>query len=234
MTPGQRGAHGGGFLPYSNVKSRGRGRSPVHMTKAGEVYPVEVTASYVEFDGQELDCGLARDISERKVAEAELREAKEAAERANAELLATQRILELQARTDALTGVMNRRAILERLREEIARAERYGTLLAIAMIDIDHFKEVNDSIGHGAGDEVLREVVARACEALRPYDGFGRFGGEEFLAVLPQATGPQVERALKRVRRAICTAPIEAFQHEGRASPSASAPRSIRASLWTS
>ena len=71
---------------------------------------------------------FARDISERKVAEAELREAKEAAERANEELLATQRILELQARTDPLTGVMNRRAILERLREEMARAERYGTL----------------------------------------------------------------------------------------------------------
>ena len=186
----------------------------VHMTKAGEVFPVEVTASYVEFDGQELDCGLARDISERKVAEAELREAKEAAERANAELLATQRILELQARTDPLTGVMNRRAILERLREEMARAERYGTLLAIAMIDIDHFKDVNDSIGHGAGDEVLREVVARASEALRPYDGFGRFGGEEFLAVLPQASGPQVERALERVRLAICTTPIEVFHHE--------------------
>ncbi len=109
---------------------------------------------------------------------------------------------------------MNRRAILERLREEIARAERYGTLLAIAMIDIDHFKDVNDSIGHGAGDEVLREVVARACEALRPYDGFGRVGGEEFLAILPQASGRQVERALERVRRAICKAPIEVFHHE--------------------
>ena len=81
------------------------------------------------------------------------------------------------------------------------------------MIDIDHFKEVNDSIGHGAGDEVLREVVA-APPRPAPYDGFGRVGGEEFLAVLPQTSAPQVERALERVRRAICSTPIEGLQHE--------------------
>jgi diguanylate cyclase (GGDEF)-like protein/PAS domain S-box-containing protein len=199
---------------WNELKARGSLTfETVHMTKAGEVFPVEVTASYVEFDGQQYDFGLARDISERKVAEAELLEAKEAAERANEELLKTQQILELQARTDALTGAKNRRAILERLREEMARAERYGTSLAVAMIDIDHFKDVNDTYGHSVGDEVLREVVARMVQALRPYDGLGRFGGEEFLVILPQTSRSQVERALDRLRTAICSSPIELGGH---------------------
>jgi diguanylate cyclase (GGDEF)-like protein/PAS domain S-box-containing protein len=185
-----------------------------YRTKSGELFPVEVTANYVEFDGQEYGFGFARDITERKRVEEELHRAKEAAERANAELLEAQRILELQARTDALTGALNRRAILERLGEEMARAERSGTALAVAMIDIDHFKDVNDTYGHGAGDQALCEVVARASRALRPYDGFGRFGGEEFLAVLPHTSGRQVMRALERVRLAICSTPIKVHGHQ--------------------
>jgi diguanylate cyclase (GGDEF)-like protein len=97
---------------------------------------------------------------------------------------------------------------------KLARAGRYGTRLAIAMIDIDHFKRVNDSIGHGAGDEVLREVVLRASEALRPYDGFGRVGGEEFLAIIAQVSASQVSRALERVRLAVHSTPIIAAGHE--------------------
>ena len=185
-----------------------------HKKKSGEIFPVEVTANFVEFDGHEYDFGFARDITERKRAEKELRRTKAAVEKTNAELLATQRILELQARTDALTGSMNRRAILDRLHEEMARAERYGTLLAIAMIDIDHFKSVNDSYGHSTGDQVLLEVVARASQALRPYDGFGRVGGEEFLAILPQASESQVMRTLERVRLTICSAPIKVLHQE--------------------
>jgi two-component system, cell cycle response regulator len=82
------------------------------------------------------------------------------------------------------------------------------------MIDIDHFKRINDSIGHGAGDEALREVALRASEALRPYDGFGRIGGEEFLAVLPQTSESRVMRALERARLTICSAPIKVLHHE--------------------
>jgi diguanylate cyclase (GGDEF)-like protein/PAS domain S-box-containing protein len=185
-----------------------------HRTKEGELFPIEVTATFVEQDGHEYNFAFARDISERKRSESESREAKEAAERANRELLQTQRSLERLARTDALTGTMNRRAILERLDEELARAGRYGTGLAIATIDIDHFKGVNDSIGHGAGDEVLREVVLRASEALRPYDGFGRVGGDEFLAIMPQVSTSQLTEALERVRLAIRSTPIAAAGHE--------------------
>jgi diguanylate cyclase (GGDEF)-like protein/PAS domain S-box-containing protein len=186
----------------------------MHKTKGGELFPLEITANYVEQDGREYNFAFARDITERKRVQEELHRANEAAERANAELLEAQRILELQVRTDALTGTLNRRAVLERLGEEMARAERSGTSLAVAMIDIDHFKDVNDTYGHGAGDQVLREVVARASRALRPYDGFGRFGGEEFLAVLPHSSGRQVIRALERVRLAICSAPIKVHGYE--------------------
>ena len=185
-----------------------------HKTKGGELFPLEVTTNFVEQDGREYNFAFGHDITERKRVQEELHRAKEAAERANAELLEAQRILELQARTDVLTGALNRRAILERLGEEMARAERTGTALAVAMIDIDHFKDVNDTYGHGVGDQVLCEVVARASLALRPYDGFGRFGGEEFLAVLPHSSGRQVTRALERVRLAICSAPIKVHGHE--------------------
>jgi diguanylate cyclase (GGDEF)-like protein/PAS domain S-box-containing protein len=200
---------------WRQLKERGSlSFETIHKTKGGELFPIEVTANYVEQDGREYNFAFARDISERKRSESEFREAKEATERANAELLETQRNLELLARTDALTGTMNSRAILERLTQELARAERHGTSLAIAMIDIDHFKDVNDTYGHGVGDRVLREVVLRASEALRPYDGFGRFGGDEFLAVLPQASGSQIMPALERVRLAICTAPVKVSHYE--------------------
>ena len=200
---------------WRQLKERGSlSFETTHRTKEGELFPIEVTANFVEQGGREYNFSFARDIGERKRSESEVREAKDALERANAELLETQCSLELLARTDALTGTMNRRAIFERLRDEMARAERYGTSLAIAMIDIDHFKRINDSIGHGAGDKALREVALRASEALRPYDGFGRVGGEEFIAVLPQTSESQVMRALERVRLIICSAPIKVLHHK--------------------
>jgi two-component system, cell cycle response regulator len=134
----------------------------------------------------------------------------------NSKLLATQAILAEQARTDALTGIMNRRAILERLSEEMARMQRDATCLGVGMIDIDHFKRINDAHGHAAGDCVLREVVARASSATRPYDSFGRFGGEEFLTVVPACPDAEVVSVLERVRSAVCDSPVEVEGHQVR------------------
>jgi diguanylate cyclase (GGDEF)-like protein/PAS domain S-box-containing protein len=92
---------------------------------------------------------------------------------------------EREAMTDALTGIANRRAVEEALRKEWARAERAGTPLSLAMFDIDHFKRVNDEHGHLAGDEVLKRVAASLSSAARLTDTVARWGGEEFLAVLP-------------------------------------------------
>ena len=83
--------------------------------------------------------------------------------------------------TDGLTQILNRRALLERLEEELYRASRENVFFCLIMLDIDHFKRVNDEYGHQAGDKVLVEVVNRVKSKLRPYDIIGRYGGEEFL-----------------------------------------------------
>ena len=132
----------------------------------------------------------------------------------NARLLETQQELERQARTDALTGAMNRRAIFERLGEEVARAAREKTQLGVGMIDIDRFKRINDTWGHAAGDVVLREVADRCRAAMRPYDGFGRFGGEEFLVIVPNAGDADVRGVLERVRGAVADGPVVAGDDE--------------------
>ena len=93
--------------------------------------------------------------------------------------------LDLISRTDALTGLSNRRHIEERLREFASAAHRHGFSLGVLMLDIDHFKQVNDTVGHAAGDAVLREFATRLRFALREEDIPGRWGGEEFLVILP-------------------------------------------------
>ena len=120
----------------------------------------------------------------------------------NDELIEAQLRLEVQAHTDALTGLPNRRAIVETLQEELQRSEREGTRLAVGMLDIDHFKRVNDECGHASGDAVLCELARRMESALRPYDSVGRFGGEEFLVVVPGVSGPGLGELLERLRRA--------------------------------
>jgi two-component system cell cycle response regulator len=102
-----------------------------------------------------------------------------------AHLLATQEQLAVLAARDSLTGILNRRSILERLAEELSRAMRQGGSLTVGMCDVDHFKAVNDTYGHQAGDDVLRGFTASVQAHLRKYDSVGRYGGEEFLVVAP-------------------------------------------------
>jgi diguanylate cyclase (GGDEF)-like protein/PAS domain S-box-containing protein len=196
----------------------------VHRTRGGELFPVEVTANFVESGGTEYNFAFARDVSERRGQERELVEAKEALERANEKLEQqvmktqelnrflrdAQEILVYQATTDALTGAMNRWAVLSRLHEEETRAAREGTYLGIGVIDLDRFKKINDRYGHVAGDAVLNAVAARLSMSIRPYDLLGRFGGEEFLVILPRADATEVRTVLERIRRAVCDSPIEA------------------------
>jgi diguanylate cyclase (GGDEF)-like protein len=102
-------------------------------------------------------------------------------------LVESKEILAHQASHDLLTGLLNRRAIFERLGQELVRAGRSGDTLAIGMIDIDHFKQVNDRYGHQTGDDVLCGFVQLLKESFRSCDALGRIGGEEFLVIAPMS-----------------------------------------------
>ncbi len=119
------------------------------------------------------------------------------------ELLRNQKLLQIQASTDALTGVMNRSAVMERLAVELARAKREGRPVCAAMLDIDHFKQVNDLYGHAAGDAVLMAVTGAVSRSLRPYDAVGRLGGEEFLIIAPGADQANACGLCERIRRGV-------------------------------
>jgi diguanylate cyclase (GGDEF)-like protein len=123
-------------------------------------------------------------------------------ERANQQLRdANERLLKLTV-TDERTNLLNDRYLKRRLQEEFKRAQRYGTPLSVAMIDMDHFKKVNDKYGHDCGDQVLREFGTLLTENARTTDIVGRFGGEEFLMVLPNTDGIRAAIVAERVRRA--------------------------------
>ena len=114
-------------------------------------------------------------------------------------LIESRKILAHQATHDPLTGMLNRRAILDRLRKELARAGRHGDVLAVGMFDIDHFKQVNDMYGHQTGDDVLCGLTQILNESIREYDSVGRMGGEEFLVITPMKPGTNWISAFDRL-----------------------------------
>ncbi|SFJ60842.1 diguanylate cyclase [Planctomicrobium piriforme] len=108
-----------------------------------------------------------------------------------------------QSAHDALTGVWNRKAIFDLLHKELGRAARANAAVSVVMADIDHFKSINDTQGHQGGDRVLRDVARRLAACLRPSDAVGRYGGEEFMIVLPGCDLSEAAGAAERLRREI-------------------------------
>jgi len=141
---------------------------------------------------------------------ARLREAMARTERALQELQRTNEKLEHMAATDPLTGVANRREFIDRVEAEIARAKRNGAPFSLLALDLDHFKAINDSYGHQAGDQVLQRFVEQCVEAVRPFDGVARVGGEEFMVLLPQAALETAQSIGERIRETIAGTPFEA------------------------
>jgi two-component system cell cycle response regulator len=138
-----------------------------------------------------------------------------------ARLFVGQRILDLQdqliaageellyrATHDNLTGMVNRGAIMDTLRRERSRQAREGGTFGIVLVDLDHFKYVNDTYGHLAGDDVLRQAAQRMMACVRPYDSVGRYGGEEFLIVVPSSDAMGTMGLAERIRRAIEAKPM--------------------------
>ena len=116
--------------------------------------------------------------------------------------------------TDDLTGISNRRAIFERMRSEVSRASREDSPFCLIMMDIDHFKKVNDTYGHSTGDKVLIETVNRIKSVLRQHDIIGRYGGEEFIAGISKADSKICKVIAEKLRTCICERPFQIEDRE--------------------
>jgi diguanylate cyclase (GGDEF)-like protein len=124
------------------------------------------------------------------------------------DLMAALEASQFQASHDGLTSLLNRKAIIELLEKELVRSDRENTPLSVIMGDLDHFKLINDSYGHLAGDFVLKEVARKLTEAVRPYDAVGRYGGEEFIIVCPSCDEECSQGIAERLRDLVSSEPL--------------------------
>lgn len=123
------------------------------------------------------------------------------------QLVKARESLRFEAMHDSLTGLLNRGAVLEQLSKELLRASRHGAPVSVLMGDLDHFKSINDTHGHAAGDAVLRETSRRLKAGVRAYDSVGRLGGEEFIAVLPECDAKTGLSVAQRLCRSLADTP---------------------------
>jgi two-component system, cell cycle response regulator len=130
------------------------------------------------------------------------------------DLIRAREDLRFQATHDVLTGIWNRRAILDLLHREIERAARFHASTGVLMLDLDQFKKINDTYGHLTGDAVLKETAQRITQVVRSYDFVGRYGGEEFLVLLPGCDKEQAEQSGERIRLAVTATPVFAAGSE--------------------
>lgn len=173
----------------------GRRRDVTARRADGTTFRAELSIAPVRQGSANWAVGLVRDVTAEHKAAEQLREL---------------------ARTDSLTGLINRRELVAVASEEIARARRYGRPLSLLAIDLDHFKRVNDTYGHASGDEVLRDFTHRLRASLRSHDIAARIGGEEFVAVLPETTAAN---AMLLARRLCATIAAEPARVAGRPIP---------------
>ncbi|MDE1900661.1 MAG: diguanylate cyclase [Alphaproteobacteria bacterium] len=156
-------------------------------TGQGRIFTAELAAITLDYDNTPAVLVALNDVSHRKEMEAELFR---------------------QASTDALTGISNRRYFQNQAEQELRRARRFARDMTVMMIDIDHFKPVNDTYGHAAGDAVIQGVVKRAEESLRQSDSIGRLGGEEFAVLLPETGIDAAYDVAERLRKHIENRPL--------------------------
>lgn len=187
------------------------GRLDVYQSPGGEAYykKVDRIPYYDEHDEIAGITVYSYDITEQKRAEVRLLEQRLELEDEIKKRIVAEKELRRLATTDPLTGIFNRRHFFELLEAELARTKRTGKSFSIVLFDIDHFKQINDSYGHQAGDEVLRRVTRACRDHLRQMDGFARYGGEEFIILLPELEIHQAQQAAEKIRGLIAGQIIE-------------------------
>lgn len=171
------------------TNGRVHGIEAVLRTKDGSKITGLYSAEIISIDGEEAILSTINDITERKRME--------------------ERIRDISTR-DPLTNIYNRRYILERLEVIMKEYERVGRPFTLAMIDLDHFKSVNDTFGHGAGDMVLIDFTRIVAANIRPYDLFGRYGGEEFLVIFVSTAKPHAETITARILELVQNRKVDA------------------------
>jgi diguanylate cyclase (GGDEF)-like protein/PAS domain S-box-containing protein len=174
----------------------------------GARIPVRINSSTLDVDSHELLCLTFADLTEQNTQRREIDRLGRAQAERMRELEQAQEALTFQATHDALTGLPNRHLIIDRLIQALALATRLDTSIGLIFVDLDSFKEINDTGGHAAGDAVLRAVADRLVTAVRPMDSMSRLGGDEFVVVLPALESPAQALAIGRRIAASIDAPI--------------------------
>ena len=154
----------------------------VHLKRDGTKMEVEIALSCTDFIGEKLVFCVQRDVTQRK---------------------ANERRIHQMMTTDELTGLLNRREFNQRLEHELNRKDRYANQCALVMLDVDHFKSINDHYGHPTGDQVLVTVSKLIASQVREVDSIARWGGEEFLILLPETDAEQATRVAEKLRIAL-------------------------------
>ena len=186
-----------------------RGEIELRTKEGTGIWTEIIVNPLVDDEGRLLEfAGVTRDIRERKHHEAQLQQAREAAEAANRALQSANDELHRLATTDRLTGIWNRAHFDEVAAQETARAARYGEPLSLLLFDIDYFKAINDTHGHLIGDQVLIELTRRVAEHLRANDVLARWGGEEFVVMLPHCAAAEALRVAEKLRALVQAQPF--------------------------
>jgi diguanylate cyclase (GGDEF)-like protein/PAS domain S-box-containing protein len=184
----------GETLPVREDLLAGKRREVLGIRGDGSAFPAECSVSDMWLDGRVRYIVSIKDITDQKELEKVLRE---------------------QVVLDGLTGLYNKRALLGILNDEVGRSRRYHRTFVIIMLDIDHFKNVNDTYGHPAGDEVLKGVAALIKAGVRTQDKTARYGGEEFTVILAETDAAGGLVVAERLRRNIADHPFKARDHRG-------------------
>jgi len=178
------------------------------VARDGNRIPVRVNASTLHVDGHGVMCLTFADLTEQNAHKREIDRLSRAQADRMRELEMAQAALTEQATHDALTGLPNRGLIIDRLTQALALARRLQKSTGLIFVDLDHFKEINDTGGHDAGDAVLRQVAERLLSAVRPMDSVSRLGGDEFVVLVPALASPEDAIAVAKRITAALEAPI--------------------------